>query len=1402
MKNKLIALLLILLTVPVYSWDQRYEEDDDDVNRVTVHGTRIAGWFGGFGGMAGKGFALGAIIGAGGSGELFQSADTVETDSDPKQCGEGNPILMATGNKVQYETDFIGKEEFPLSISRTYNHYWNNESVFGKNWVTNLSRKLTFVYPEFGCGDYVPHYSKPSYCESNSDSYNEASEIYAYRPDGVKLQFHYDSAKGYWVDNKADPVNKLVKGEYNTWRFETEGNFTEEYSKYGEITKVTNPSGISHTYTYSAGVLDKITHSNGRYLDLTWSNGKLVSIKDSAGNQYTYRYSGSRLTGVTIPGTPSLVKDYFYTNSSYPDALTQININNKKYATFAYHSDGRGKSTSHWAWDSTEVDKHTFTYSGSTTTVMNPLGHKKDYQYATINGVKKLTQVSRQYYDASCPYASKSISYDTKGMVETTTDWRGRITEYVYNDKGQLESKTIAKGRPDALQITYTWIAGENKVSKVELADLKTEYTYNTSGRVSSIKQTNLSSYGVANEQRTVTYSYTNHSNGMVQTVTVNGPRDDLSIDDIVTMNFDSKGNLTSQVNALGHTTSFSNYDLLGNPKTITSPNGLVTNLTYDAQGRILTKTVQHPSGNMQTSYTYNPMGQLLKVTYPDGNYYTNQYDQAYRLTKTTDKNGAYKVFNYNANGNLIDTSIHTTSTTYVMPPGCSGPIASKIEEMKLIRTFLYEACIPSPVTTYTTHKTSSYEYDAMGRLKVANGANGQKSEYTYDNNSNVFRIKDAYGNWTIYEYDSFNRVTAVNDKLRNETNYTYDDAGRIASVSDARGLTTYYYYSGFGELVEQVSPDTGSTRYEYNKAGLVTKIIRNNGEVSTFTYDSLGRIKSETHGSLTKTYGYDQYANRTGRLYYVNDPSGQTVYWYDSVGNITRKRSKVDGIYYNTYYTYDGMNQLTSMTYPSGRKTLYTYDGLGQVSEVRYAKGATIKTVASGINYRPFGPVSELTFGNGALRRTYHDQDYRLTGISTSGIQSLSYTYDKKNNITKITNGVVSGATQNYAYDAMDRLTSVTGYKANTYTYDAVGNRKSQIKNGSTETYSYSANSNQLVSVGGSSISYNSNGQTQSKLGSSYSYNDENRLSQHTKSGQSTTYSYNALGQRVKKSNSSSTTRFFYDESGRLIAEYLVAENKWKEYIYLHGQVVGFAVNGALYYVHNDHLGRAERITNASKSTVWRANNYDFDRVVAYGSADWYNLGFPGQYYDSEKDSYYNYLRDYDPKTGRYIQSDPIGLAGGINTYAYVGGNPINWFDPFGLSQCSCIEEQNRNSPDGDMWEKRRINENGQDEIYRFGRWNPVHDVNSMHGAIAQNSMDFATDFGWTTVGAWLQNIRKTSVVGTALSFNFSTLRTAARHYSSHMNSTYTSEETKIIEELNSNFAACARNAAGGIDE
>ncbi|WP_422397673.1 RHS repeat domain-containing protein [Shewanella baltica] len=171
------------------------------------------------------------------------------------------------------------------------------------------------------------------------------------------------------------------------------------------------------------------------------------------------------------------------------------------------------------------------------------------------------------------------------------------------------------------------------------------------------------------------------------------------------------------------------------------------------------------------------------------------------------------------------------------------------------------------------------------------------------------------------------------------------------------------------------------------------------------------------------------------------------------------------------------------------------------------------------------------------------------------------------------------------------------------------------------------------------------------------------------TKNGIDTRYGYNPLGQRASKANGSSTERYVYDPSGLLLAE----PNSSKEYIYFNGMPVGYVKNNVLYYMHNDQLGRPELLTNASQALVWKANLKAFDRTVQTSSIGSFNLGFPGQYHDSESELYYNMFRYYDPELGRYIQSDPIGLAGGINTYGYVGGNPITAIDPFGLAKvCS----------------------------------------------------------------------------------------------------------------------------------
>jgi trimeric autotransporter adhesin len=111
-----------------------------------------------------------------------------------------------------------------------------------------------------------------------------------------------------------------------------------------------------------------------------------------------------------------------------------------------------------------------------------------------------------------------------------------------------------------------------------------------------------------------------------------------------------------------------------------------------------------------------------------------------------------------------------------------------------------------------------------------------------------------------------------------------------------------------------------------------------------------------------------------------------------------------------------------------------------------------------------------------------------------------------------------------------------------------------------------------------------------------------------------------------------------------------------------------------SLYFIHPDHLGTPRLIADSQGTTVWTWDNTEpFSNSTPNqnpsGSGNFtFNLRFPGQYYDAETGLHYNYFRDYDPKTGRYVESDPIGLLGGVNTYAYVDGNPQTSIDFFGL--------------------------------------------------------------------------------------------------------------------------------------
>jgi RHS repeat-associated protein len=253
-------------------------------------------------------------------------------------------------------------------------------------------------------------------------------------------------------------------------------------------------------------------------------------------------------------------------------------------------------------------------------------------------------------------------------------------------------------------------------------------------------------------------------------------------------------------------------------------------------------------------------------------------------------------------------------------------------------------------------------------------------------------------------------------------------------------------------------------------------------------------------------------------------------------------------------------------------------------------------------------------------------------------------------------------------------------------YTYDAVGNRLTSQVDAAATTSTYDVTSNRLQMLAGSVDA----GYMAGAASVTFIYNNANRLTQmQVGSAAVATYAVNALGQRLLKTAGGVTTRFVYDEAGHLIGEYDAAGSLLQETVWLEDLPIatlrptgtGTPTPIAVYYVHPDHLGTPRAITRPSDNLfMWRWDNTDpFGNSLpnenpANQGVFTYALRFPGQYYDAETGTHYNYFRDYDPTIGRYVQSDPIGLKGGPNTYAYVYDSPIRFSDPKGLDiwQCS----------------------------------------------------------------------------------------------------------------------------------
>ncbi len=1205
---------------------------------------------------------------------------TDASGGDPP-CGDGpdpisaNPIVLGTGDKVEPELDFVSAGEMPLTLTRTYNHFWKYVGLFGKHWVSSFDYSLVW---------------------QSSDAL-----IFAQRPDGRRIKFIRVGATNRWNEDKPTPVAYILKNADGTYAHYTEDNGIEAYDGGGKPLKIANAHGIAWTYTYTNNYPTKITHTSGHYVTLGWTSGQLTAVTDPAGSIYAFTYTANafgsgvhRLASAIHPGAtgdPATTIAYYYEDARYPGGLTGKAYNGVRYSKFAFDDQARAISSEHATGG---IDRFTYAYNGTpvvpptpppdppppgsncnpvthqcpappviddpsdpqaaanaaraaaeddviahvdtTTSVLetNPLSLKTTYAFAD----GRLTSASGQA-TAYCTARSRSRAYDANGNENIVTDFNGNQTQLTYNAKGQLTQKIEAYSTAVARTTAYVWDATYNRVASETVAgDHQTTYAYAADQRLASVTLKNLAPNGVLNQTHAWTFTYTKYASGLLQTMIVDGPQ---AANDQITYGYSASGDLVSVSNTHGHTTSYSLYDGAGRPGRMVGPNGDQTDLAYYPDGR-LKQITTYPNGvAATTSFTY--AAGLLATSKTADNITTG--------------------YAYDAARRLIDAS----------HPELNGTADRK--------TFYDLASHPTRFEIYrgATLRYRAYtDYDEAGRVRARRGNGGQNVRYGYDKDDNVLTLTDSLNRVTHFAYDALDRLAQQTDAKNGITKYEYDKGDRVSKITDPRNLATAYSFDGFGQPWKEVSPDRGTTTYAYTASGFRNAMTRANGLSESYGYDDIGRLTSIAAGGQTQTFGYDTCTYGHGRICTIADPSGTLSYAYTKEGWIATQQAAYapsHGGSSTVNYTYDAMGRPLTITNATGttQQQQFTYAS-GQLSAVKVKIGAAAAVnVATAFTYEPMGPVTGFTYGNGLARTRTFDLDRRVTAIAETGVQSLGFAYNASDAITTLTNGTNPAFSQTLGYDELTRLTSVASYSGNeAFTYDANGNRLTHTTGAGAATLSYLPGTNRLGSwtragSAARSYGYDAAGNTIALLGKTYSYNPFNRLSKVSGGGSTTTYDVNALGERVYKNRDGAETFFVYAPDHALLSEYTRGGTGWNDYIRVGGEPIAMLRNGVVYYLHDDQLGRPESVTNGAKTIIWHAHNLAFDRTVTADNFGGLDLGLPGQYYDQETGSWYNVNRDYDPVVGRYLQSDPLGPRAGVNPYTYVGNNPLIWSDPTG---------------------------------------------------------------------------------------------------------------------------------------
>jgi RHS repeat-associated protein len=1170
-------------------------------------------------------------------------------DQDEQQGGGGlvgETIRILNGNTVETRSDlqFPSPNQLGFTLQAFYNSTSDIIGFMGYGWTHTYELSLD---PSFDIGG-VTHLRI-------LDSTGRA-------------HYFVEGTEGEYIGAFGEKSRVVLdEGEYIWYRLD---GFRYGFSAAGQLLWMEDAAGNTLLLAYEEGnLLETVTDiSSGRVLTFTYNEDELlvhvtgpVSGAVSDGIWVSYGYdSNNNLISVIYPDGSGV--EYFYTDSNDIHNLTgKEDKAGHLINTWTY--DDNDRAVSNFSRDGKGVD---IVYTSDTQVdVTDSYGKEREYLLDYISGRNRVSAIINGPGGAGAfPWsASNAVSwiYDEDMNPSEVEYSGGTINQYLdYDERGNPQTVKLALGKPEQRIIYYTYHPDMNtpltrtEPSVLGSGDKQTIWDYDddydsipNEAPTALVSQIIEKGYTRDESGSTVTYEYitilTYNSKGQVHSI--DGPLPGTG--DTTSFSYNSTtGDLLSITRPIIGATTFSDYDAAGHVGYVTDVNGRAKSFTYDARGRVT--VIANNADSSTSSAIYNTAGLPETRTDEDGIITSFEYDAVYgRVYKRFDHEGNYIKYLYDEQGNVIEKGYYDPANTRTNR-----------------KWFLYQA---------TNH-------DMPGLLFREINADDTYTQYGYDLEGNVTSVTDPNGNTTTYGYDALNRLVTVTQPGSVVTSYSYDTHGNLTSVTDAEYHITTYQYDDMGRMVSTTSPDTGIVTYVYDEVGNPVNETNAKAISVDYSYDLLNRLTDINFPDPTQdiSYTYDRGVNGIGRRTGMINESGTFEFGYDDRGRLTEKASIIDGITYNISRIYTPGGRVNSITYPTGRTIDYNRPVCAcRVDSITTTYNGTTQTLMENLIYRPFGVAKGMDTGAGGTVGSEYDESGRIMTSNPGAEHERTYTYDNNGNLTSISSPSTPYYNRVYEYDALNRLIHTEmPWKDIDYTYDDVGNRLTKTVDGHIEDYSYSAGTNKLnkVLTDTDTVTYtfdlNSN---ITGIGDMVlTYNQNNRLVMVEKEGVVLgEYTYNGLGQRIKKEVNGVITVFHYDFDGNIIAESDESGNFDKEYLYRGSSRLALVdvSTGDIYYYGNDQLGTPQILTDLTNTVVWEGEYDPFGEAhINPNSSVVSNFRFPGQYYDSETGLHYNYHRYYDPRIGRYLTADPIGLDGGMNLFLYANNNPINYIDPLGL--------------------------------------------------------------------------------------------------------------------------------------